>query len=65
MPQENENVKEREGKKVVWVSCRGEGGGCGGKEAVLITATKTGNQRAINLVRYRCVSCGRMFSVSY
>jgi len=67
-----ETDKNVKGQKVVWVSCRAEGvglesgdKGCGGKEAVLMSAIKTGNQKAINMVRYRCTSCGRVWSVSY
>ena len=66
-----EKKTEKTGEKVVWVACRAEGAdpgadkGCGGKEAVLMSHLKTGNQRAINLVRYRCISCGRVFSISY
>lgn len=51
-------------KKIVWISCRAEGS-CEGKESVLLTSEKTGNQNAVNLVRYRCMSCGKVFSVSY
>lgn len=62
--------KEHQDKKVVWVTCRAGTGsdgekGCGGKEAILMSKLKVGNQKAVNLVRYKCTTCGRLFSVSY
>jgi len=60
-----EKEKEIEApKKIVWVSCRAPES-CGGKEALLLSSEKTGDQKAITLTRYRCLSCGKVFSVSY
>lgn len=65
MEEKQNKIKEQDGQKVVWVSCRAEGGKCDGKEAVLLSCIKTGDQKSVNLVRYQCMTCKRVFSVSY